>query len=93
MAITTHPGNDQEQPLTCDHLKALELAKSGEWDAAHKLVQDDSDEKSCLIHAYLHRVEGDLNNARYWYNKAHQQMPDNSLEEELKRLDQLVNSP
>jgi hypothetical protein len=22
------------------------------------------------VHAYLHRVEGDLDNARYWYRRA-----------------------
>jgi hypothetical protein len=39
------------------------MAKHGQWDDAHKLVQQCSDELSCLIHGYLHWVEGNLGNA------------------------------
>ena len=49
--------------MTCDHVRALNLAKEGQWDEAHQIVQPYSDKKSCLIHGYLHRVEGDLGNA------------------------------
>jgi hypothetical protein len=56
--------------MTCDYIKVLNLAKQGNWDEAHRLVQSFSDSWSCLIHAYLHRVEGDLSNARYWYGRA-----------------------
>ncbi|MBD1876529.1 hypothetical protein H6F75_23870 [Nodosilinea sp. FACHB-131] len=72
--------------MTCDHAKALALAKAGQWDAAHELVQLYCDRTSCLIHAYLHRVEGDNSNARYWYRQAGVTMPANTLEEELERL-------
>lgn len=72
--------------MTCDHAQALALAKAGQWDAAHDLVQPHSDRDSCLIHAYLHRVEGDHSNARYWYRKAGESIPNNTLEEELERL-------
>jgi len=77
--------------MACDYIKVLNLAEEGEWDKAHQLVQPYSDECSCLIHAYLHRVEGDLSNAKYWYNRAGTEMMDNTLEEELKRLYSLVN--
>ncbi len=76
--------------MGCDHLKALDLAKAGQWDTAHELVQPFYDRKSCLIHGYLHRVEGDTSNARYWYRKAGEAMPSNSLEEELARLFTIV---
>lgn len=72
--------------MGCDHVKALDLAKHGKWDAAHNLVQPFSDKLSCLIHGYLHRVEGDMGNARYWYSRADAEMPNNTLEEELERL-------
>jgi hypothetical protein len=72
--------------MKCDHKKALDLAKAGKWNESHALVQEYSDDLSCLIHAYLHRVEGDLDNARYWYGQADAVMPDNSLEQELNRL-------
>ncbi len=52
------------------HIRALDLAREGQWDEAHEIIQPFSDQLSCLIHGYLHREEGDLNNARYWYNRA-----------------------
>lgn len=51
-------------------LKAVELALAGEWDAAHQLVQQYEDGAAAWIHAVLHKVEGDLGNARYWYRRA-----------------------
>lgn len=77
--------------MAIDHAKALDLVASGLWDEAHQLVQPYSDELSCLIHAYLHRVEGDLSNARYWYGQAGQTMPNNSLVQELDRLHALLD--
>ena len=68
------------------HAQAIAMIRKGEWDAAHRLIQSYSDSLACLIHGYLHRVEGDLWNARYWYRRAGEPMPENSLEEELERL-------
>jgi hypothetical protein len=51
-------------------LAALWWAKKGEWDKAHRLVQDEAGADAAWVHAYLHRVEGDLGNARYWYGQA-----------------------
>ncbi|MCK5829144.1 MAG: hypothetical protein KAH20_02460 [Methylococcales bacterium] len=76
--------------MLCDYIKVLNYAKEGKWDKAHQLVQPYSDKKSCLIHGYLHRVEGDLSNANYWYTRAETEIPDNTLEDELKRLFLLV---
>ena len=48
--------------------EALRLAEQGDWKGAHRIVQrDEEDPVSCWIHAVLHRQEGDLMNARYWY--------------------------
>jgi hypothetical protein len=55
---------------TATLLKALALIADGKWDAAHELVQDDPSEEAAWIHALLHRIEGDLDNANYWYRKA-----------------------
>lgn len=74
------------------HRQALELAQKGEWEAAHELVQAQSDALSCLIHGYLHREEGDLGNAGYWYRRAGETMPDNTLETEWQRLYQRTDS-
>lgn len=76
--------------MGCDHIKALDLAKAGKWDESHELVQAYSDRKSCLIHGYLHRVEGDISNAKYWYRRANEPWPNNTLNEELERLYEVV---
>jgi hypothetical protein len=53
-----------------DLLKAVEQALAGEWDAAHQIVQQYEDGAAAWIHAVLHKLEGDLGNARYWYRRA-----------------------
>lgn len=40
------------------------------WNTAHEIVQEASDAESAWVHAYLHRQEGDLRNAKYWYRRA-----------------------
>ncbi|MGA2030014.1 MAG: hypothetical protein ABSG87_08070 [Verrucomicrobiota bacterium] len=57
--------------LNDDLLQAVELALAGEWDAAHEVVQQyEDDATAAWIHAVLHKLEGDLGNARYWYRRA-----------------------
>jgi hypothetical protein len=59
--------------LNDDLLKSVELALAGEWDAAHELVQQyEDDATAAWIHAVLHKIEGDLGNSRYWYQRANQ---------------------
>jgi hypothetical protein len=53
--------------LTDAHKTALMLARAGDWDGAHRLVQDMGDPTACWIHAVLHKIEGDAGNSRYWY--------------------------
>lgn len=67
-------------------LDALKLAQSGDWDAAHDIVQDLSSPGAARIHAYLHRVEGDDSNARYWYNRAGVDFPNASIEDEWEQI-------
>lgn len=62
-------------------LKAVELALAGKWDAAHQIVQQyEEDATAAWIHAVLHKIEGDLGNARYWYRRAN-------------RMDQVAEEP
>jgi hypothetical protein len=49
---------------------ALWWAGKGAWDKAHKVVMDQGGKDCAWVHAYLHRLEGDLDNARYWYRQA-----------------------
>ncbi|HZE91835.1 MAG TPA: hypothetical protein VE029_09055 [Rhizobacter sp.] len=77
----------------CDHHQALTLAAQGNWDAAHKLAQVHDDLLSCQIHGYLHRIEGDLSNAGYWYRRGGlQALPANTLPEEAARLQALAGA-
>lgn len=69
-----------------EHEEALWHAGKGEWDKAHQIVQDMNDRLSARIHAYLHRQEGDLSNARYWYERAGIQMPAVNLDKEWEML-------
>jgi hypothetical protein len=51
-------------------LAALWWAGKEEWGKAHGIVMDEGGKDCAWVHAYLHRVEGDLGNARYWYRQA-----------------------
>ncbi len=67
-------------------LKSLWLDAKGDWHAAHHLVDELEEPKAYWVHAYLHRKEGDLSNANYWYRKAGKSMPDFSLEKEWDKI-------
>ena len=67
-------------------LAALWWAAKGDWDQAHRIVQDESSREAAWVHAYLHRVEGDLGNAGYWYRQAGQPVAKDSLEAEWQRI-------
>ncbi|HKK13050.1 MAG TPA: hypothetical protein VKA14_00125 [Gammaproteobacteria bacterium] len=51
-------------------LRALWEDAKGDWEAAHRLAQNDPSAAGAWVHAYLHRKEGDLANAAYWYSRA-----------------------
>ncbi len=61
------------------------LAK-GDWDRAHRIVQDEATREAAWVHAHLHRVEGDLGNAAYWYRQAGQPVATDALEVEWERI-------
>lgn len=63
-------------------LAAMWWAKKGEWDKAHRLVMEASGPEAAWVHAYLHRVEGDLGNAGYWYRQARKPAASGELDAE-----------
>lgn len=65
---------------------ALWWDTKGNWEKAHELVDSLTTPNAARIHAYLHRKEGDLWNAEYWYRRAGKQLPEKSLEEEFEDL-------
>jgi len=58
----------------------------GDWEAAHKWVMDSESRAAAWVHAYLHRKEGDLANATYWYSRALQPVVEAPLEEEWEQI-------
>ena len=77
-----------EQPVNglSAQLKSLWYDGKGDWYQAHAQVDHLTDEASAWVHAYLHRKEGDLWNADYWYKKAQQTRPNIPLETEWEQL-------
>lgn len=68
-------------------LQALWWARRGDWARAHECVQAHEGERDCdSVHAHLHRQEGDLANAGYWYRRAGRTVSDLSLEAEWAAL-------
>jgi hypothetical protein len=59
-----------EQPDASLPLIALWFDARGDWHGAHEAAQADDTEDGAWVHAYLHRKEGDLSNAGYWYRRA-----------------------
>ena len=74
-------GRQAPPPDISGPLEGLWWAGTGDWDKAHKVVQDDESRDAAWVHAYLHRVEGDLPNAHYWYSQAGRPVARGTLEE------------
>ena len=84
--VKTSLANAQPAPSLRPPLAALWWAAKGDWDRAHKIVQDESGRDAAWVHAYLHRVEGDLGNAGYWYRQAGQPVAQDALDAEWERI-------
>ena len=67
-------------------LQALWQEAKGAWDAAHALAQADKGAAGAWVHAYLHRVEGNLSNAGYWYRRAGRPAAEGALREEWRAI-------
>jgi hypothetical protein len=55
--------------------RALDLLDRGDWQAAHEIVQKESSSLAAWLHGIVHTLEGDLDNARYWYRRAERAFP------------------
>lgn len=85
--------NEFKQSLSADQspdvrneLVAMWLDAKGNWDKAHKIVQDMTSNEASWVHAYLHRKEGDIGNAGYWYSRADRPAAEVSLEDEWEQI-------
>ena len=72
-------------------LRSLWWDKKGDWDRAHSIAQDIPSVQGSAVHAYLHREEGVLWNADYWYTRAGRTRPDVALDIEWQqRVDEMI---
>jgi hypothetical protein len=69
-------------------IDAVRRAREGDWHGAHAIVQrHEGDALADWVHAVLHRIEGDLGNAGYWYRRSGQRPPASETPEaELARI-------
>jgi hypothetical protein len=79
------PAPDLAAPLV-----ALWWAAKGNWDKAHSVAQDEETSEAAWVHAYLHRVEGDIGNAGYWYRQAGKPVATGPLEAEWEAIVQVL---
>jgi hypothetical protein len=58
-----------------DLQRAVDLLAAGDWQAAHTIVQEDGSALAAWLHGIVHALEGDLDNALYWYGRAERPFP------------------
>jgi hypothetical protein len=85
-AFTRSLADEAPPPGLSLALQALWWDARGDWNRAHGCAQDQPDAQGDAAHAYLHRKEGDLANARYWYARAGRPVAEGSLEQEWAAL-------
>ena len=78
--------NEQPPSELGETLVSLWWDKKGDWVRAHAIAQEIPTVQGSAVHAYLHREEGVLWNADYWYSRAGRERPDIPLDEEWRQL-------
>ena len=78
--------SDQPPAGFSDLLRSLWWDRKADWDTAHSIAQKIPSAQGSAVHAYLHREEGVLWNADYWYSRAGRKRPEIPLEQEWKNL-------
>jgi hypothetical protein len=74
-------------PNATELARAIDRLIANDWRAAHALVQDLDDPIAWRLHGLVHRIEGDLDNSHYWYDKAGVAFDEaRSVEDELKEV-------
>ena len=65
----------QPQGSSAGLARAVAHLLSRDWQAAHEIVQHDESDLAAWLHGIVHTLEGDLDNARYWYRRARRAFP------------------
>jgi hypothetical protein len=71
---------------TAPLVRALWHDAIGDWEAAHTLAQDVETADGAWVHGYLHRKEGDIGNAHYWYRRARKPPATGALDDERRAI-------
>ncbi len=86
LAASARDGHVPPQALPAP-LLALWWDRRGDWERAHEaLAVDETGREAAWVHAYLHRREGDVGNARYWYRRAGRPVSAASLDAEWDEI-------
>jgi hypothetical protein len=67
-------------------LQAIWHQAKGDWHKAHQLAQEEDDADGAWVHAHLHRADGDVANAGYWYRRAGRSPSAAPLDEERDEI-------
>lgn len=73
-------------------VETINTANNGNWEKAHKIVQDIEHELAYWIHANLHREEGDISNSKYWYRRVGREFTEMDLEEERRLIKEEIEN-
>lgn len=80
-------------PADLSHaLTGLWWDAKGDWKRAHESAQQDEGPAGAWVHAYLHRKEGDISNAGYWYRRAAKPPSKAPIEEEWTEITEALLS-
>jgi hypothetical protein len=85
--------DDARSAPTAELRRAVALALAGDWQAAHLIAQKyEDDDVASWIHAVVHRMEGDLANAGYWYRRVRRELrEDVTTADELREIQKALN--
>ena len=77
-----------------DLARAVAHLAARDWQAAHEIVQNDESVLAAWLHGIVHMLEGDLNNARYWYRRAKRAFPGaEAVEREIAEARRALTGP
>ena len=71
--------------------RAVELLAAGAWQQAHEIVQQEKSALAAWLHGIVHTLEGDLDNAQYWYRRADRAFPGRDAVLHRQRVDDLIS--
>ena len=91
--FTSSLDGDVPSPSLTAPLRALWWDAKGQWNLAHEAAASDEDREAAWVHAYLHRKEGDADNARYWYGRARQPVASVPLADEWRAIAARLTEP